>query len=880
MKQKITLQKLETFLFSLADDLRSKMDANEYKYYIIGLIFIKRLSDEFSKAQKEVKKKYKHLLQEFQDELIEDVTSYGDTFFVPKRARWHEGYMDDNGNQQPPIKHLKSNIGERLNKAIAAIEESNDRLSGVLKNNIDFNASRGKNSERVKDNDWKSLINKLEDFGSLSGENFEFPDLLGAAYEYLIKYFADSAGKKGGEFYTPNEVVRLMVQIIEPKEGESVYDPTVGSGGMLIQSHQYVDENGQDTNKISLNGQENDGGVWATCIMNMILHDVKDFEIEHGNTLEEPLFKDAGGKYKKFDKILANPPFSMDYKKENLTQTSRYRWGYAPETKKADLMFVEHMASSLKKNGLMASVVPHGVLFRGSKEKDIRASMLEDNLIDAVIGLPPALFYGTGIPAAIIVIKKNRKENEKVLFINADAEYAEEKARNRLRASDIEKISYVYREKDVSDEKYSKLISLKTIREHEYNLNIRRYVDNSAPTEIEDVKAHLKGGIPKREVTIHQNQFDKFDFDFSDILKALDDEYLEFISNENIKEQIESNANVKSSLEVYGTHLIQWWDETNEEFSQLEHTHNINKTKTTLIKSFKNHFERLQVLDKFQVAGVFVEWWNSIKYDLKTISASGFGQSLLSDEILIEAFFKDEKEEIEDTEIELSQKESALGEVVEEVDYDTDEDKEGNKEDKKPASAKAYLKDTIKSLEFEEKEPYVSEREVYKKQLKTIEVLEKSIKELKAKKKTLEYELKIKVKIKRYGELEELDNVLESLQAIEKELQKKDLSKKELTKLQSDKTKLKEAQEKLNKLLKEVAIITKEEAKELTLQKHHNLISSELNSGLKEELNTLYKIFENLDAKYAKSLKDIEDSLEKSETKIDKYLRDLGYIGE
>ena len=183
----------------------------------------------------------------------------------------------------------------------------------------------------------------------------------------------------------------------------------------------------------------------------------------------------------------------------------------------------------------------------------------------------------------------NRKENEKVLFINADAEYAEEKARNRLRASDIEKISHVYHTKDVSDEKYSKLISLKTIRDNEYNLNIRRYVDNSAPTEIEDVKAHLKGGIPKREVVIHQNQFDKFDFDFSDILKALDDEYLEFISSENIKEQIELNANVKSSLEVYGTHLIQWWDETNEEFSQLEHTHNINKTKNNIVKIFKNN---------------------------------------------------------------------------------------------------------------------------------------------------------------------------------------------------------------------------------------------------------------------------------------------------
>jgi len=880
MKQKITLQKLENFLFSLADDLRSKMDASEYKYYIIGLIFIKRLSDEFKKAQEDVKKKYKHLPEAFQEKLLEDPMSYGDIFFVDKRARWHEGFVDENGNEQPPLKHLKSNIGERLNKAIAAIEESNDRLNGVLKNNINFNESRGKNNERVKDSDWRSLLIKLENFGSLSGENFEFPDLLGAAYEYLIKYFADSAGKKGGEFYTPNEVVRLMVQIVEPKEGESVYDPTVGSGGMLIQSHQFIEESGGNTNRISLNGQENDGGVWATCIMNMILHDVKDFEIEHGNTLEEPLFKDYGGKYKKFDKILANPPFSIDYKKENLTQTSRYRWGYAPQKKKADLMFVQHMASSLKRNGLMASVVPHGVLFRGSKEKEIRASMLEDNIIDAIIGLPPALFYGTGIPAAIIVVKKNRKEDEGVLFINADAQYAEEKARNRLRARDIEKISYVYRTKDVSDERYSKLISLQILRDNDYNLNIRRYVDNSAPSEMEDVKAHLKGGIPKKEVQLHQNQCDKFGFDPLDVLHVKDEAYFELKVYEDIKEHIASNQSVITSLETYRTHLTQWWDETKETFSLLEETKNINKTKHTLLESFKKYFIHLHVLDTFQVAGVFVEWWNAIKYDLKTISAIGFNESLLSDEMLIDAFFVTEKMQIEACEMEISQSENALSEAVEEVDYETDEDSEGNKEEKKTASAKAYLKESIKALEFEERASYVSEREGLQKQLKAIEELEKAIKELKAKKKSLEYELRIKLEIKRYGEVEELEELNASLQAVKKKLQTKNLPKKEYDKLTKDKTKLETAQTKLSALLHEVSIITHEEAKELTLQKHFALIKNELEDALKEELNALYRIFENLEAKYAKSLETIEASLEQSEQKIEAYLKALGYIGE
>lgn len=880
MKQKITLQNLENFLFSLADDLRAKMDANEYKYYIIGLIFLKRLSDEFTKEKEKVKKKYKHLPKELQAELIEDKTSYGDMFFVPQQARWWEGYTDSHGQVHPPIKDVKSDVGQRLNIAIAAIEESNDRLNGVLKNNINFNSEKGKNNERVKDTDWISLINKLTTFGSLSGENFEFPDLIGAAYEYLIKYFADSAGKKGGEFYTPAEVVRLMVQIIEPKEGESVYDPTVGSGGMLIQSHQFIDENSGKTHHIKLNGQENDGGVWATCIMNMILHDVKDFEIEHGNTLEEPMFKDLGGKYKKFDKILANPPFSMNYKKENLTQTSRFKWGYAPESKKADLMFVEHMASSLKKNGLMAVVVPHGVLFRGSKEKEIRSAMLEDNIIDAVIGLPPALFYGTGIPAAILVIRKNRKEDDKVLFINADAEYVEEKARNRLRASDIEKISYVYHNKDESNQKYSKLISLDYIRTQDYNLNIRRYVDNSKTAEIEDVKGHLKGGVPLREVEVYTTQYQKFNFNYEILLSKRDEKYLLFIDNNDIKEKIIDDENVSTILTTYQNHLNSWWSEAKDEFSKLQETKNINKVKSELLESFKNYFESLQTLDRFQTSGVFVEWWNSIKYDLKTISSIGFNESLLNDEMLIEAFFQNEKNEIEELEIKLSNLENDLSEAVEDIDYEPESDKEDEDPVKSATTAKVYLKGAIKELEGEEKEEYIKEKLAYEKQLKSIENLEKEIKESKVYKKEYEYHLIKKLEVKRYGDIEILPNLLEDQENLQKEIEQKQSKPKEVRKLQKKENDLKEHISKLENIIQTVSILTNEEAKELTLKKHHSLIDNELNHGIKEELNVLIKIFENLRNKYQKSLSTIEDELKQSEEKIANYLSALGYFDE
>lgn len=476
--EKLTLQQLELKLWECADVLRGELSATQYMDYIFGMLFLKRMNDEFNEERSIRYKEFMEqgMAEEEIEELLNDSSIY-EAFYIPEQARWDK------------LKDLNLNIGPELDKAFKSIEDEpkNSELIGVL-TTVNYN-----DKERVPDKKLSQLL-MIFDGMNLANEYIESEDILGNAYEYLIKQFADQGGKKGGEFYTPTEVVRVMVGIVKPQEGERIYDPTSGSGGMLIQSLQYIKNQGGNYKNISLFGQEINLSTWAICKMNMLLHGAKGADIQKGDTIREPKHTE-GGVLKTFDKVLANPPFSLSnwgLDEAKADQYHRFPYGIPPKSY-GDLAFVSHMVSSINMKGKMASVVPHGVLFRGGAEQAIRTGFLKDDLIEAVIGLPQNIFYGTGIPAAILVINKNKTEERrnKVLFIDGSNDFIKDGNKNKLRDEDIAKIVKVFDEyKDV--EKYGNVVELKTIEENDYNLNISRYVDTTEEEEEVDIDLVLQ----------------------------------------------------------------------------------------------------------------------------------------------------------------------------------------------------------------------------------------------------------------------------------------------------------------------------------------------------------------------------------------------------
>lgn len=471
----LTQQELEQRLLAACNCLRGPVDPTDYKAYIFPLLFLKRVSDYWDWE-------YARALDAFEGD--EELARLEDNFrFVLPDADLDRKLP---GCHWRDVQALTENVGAGLQTILQRIELANaDTLAGI------FGDVQWANKDKLPEH---TLLNVIEEFSTLDLSPDNAPgDVLGAAYEYLLKYFADTTGKKAGEFFTPRSVVRLLTLILDPKEGESGHDPTVGSAGMLVEMANVVRERGGDARTLKLAGQEVQLTTAAIARMNLFLHDIEDFRIRRGDTLRGPKFLTPGGELERFDMVIANPPFSLNpWGHETWAHDpyGRSRYGVPPATK-GDFAFVEHMVASMNPGtGGVAVVMPQGVLFRGGAEKEIRQRMLEAGLFDAVIGLPPNLFYNTGLPACVLVLRaKPRQGREgKVLFIDASKRFVKRGARNEMEHDDVDAIARAVVSGDDPDGEDGLALALVPIGEiasNDWDMNIGRYVRGEVAEEID-----------------------------------------------------------------------------------------------------------------------------------------------------------------------------------------------------------------------------------------------------------------------------------------------------------------------------------------------------------------------------------------------------------
>ncbi|GGB24802.1 type I restriction-modification system subunit M [Puia dinghuensis] len=502
MTKKLTQKEINNIVWKACDTFRGTIDATQYKDYILTMLFLKYVTDVWKDKRADYAEKYNG------NEVRIERALRNERFQVPSECTFDYLYEQRN----------ESNVGEQINIALEKLEDANrSKLERVFRN-IDFNSEA--NLGQTKDRN-RRLKNLLVDFSELDLQpsHLEGNDVIGDAYEFLIAQFASDAGKKAGEFYTPGEVSTLLAKLVDPQPGNRIADPACGSGSLLIKVAREV-----GNNNFSLYGQENNGSTWALARMNMFLHEMDNADIEWGDTLNNPRLLE-GDELMRFHIVVANPPFSLDKwgaDYAHADQYNRFHRGIPPKSK-GDYAFITHMIETTYEDiGKAGVIVPHGVLFRGSSEGKIREELIRENLLEAVIGLPANLFFGTGIPAAILLFNKGKGDNKDVLFIDASREYQEGKNQNRLRPEDIKHIVDTYKAFNLAkplhtetgaviEDKYAYRATLKEMEENDYNLNIPRYVDTFEEETPVDIKATQQEiARLKRELATVEAEMEKY----------------------------------------------------------------------------------------------------------------------------------------------------------------------------------------------------------------------------------------------------------------------------------------------------------------------------------------------------------------------------------
>ena len=617
-------QQLAAKIWESANQMRSKIEANEYKDYILGFIFYKYLCDkaeQFAKKEGYTEEDLVNLSEEDSEtvdyfkENIGFFISYDNLF-----STWIKLGRDFD----------VSNVRDSLSAFDRLISPAHKKLFDGIFDTLQTGLSKLGESAPAQTKAISQLIYLIKDIPMNTKTDY---DILGFIYEYLISMFAATAGKKAGEFYTPHEVSVLMSEIVadalKDRREIQIYDPTSGSGSLLINIGSSVAKHIDDENNIKYFAQELKKNTYNLTRMNLVMRGIlpSNIDTRNGDTLEEdwPYFDedDPVGTYNPLyiDAVVSNPPYSQKWDSQNKESDPRYaRFGLAPKTK-ADYAFLLHDLYHLKPDGIMTIVLPHGVLFRGGEEGEIRKNLIEQNHIDAIIGLPANIFFGTGIPTIILVLKQKR-ENSDILIVDASKGFEKVGKNNKLRASDIKKIAdtVIHRE---TTPKYSKVVSRETIRENEYNLNIPRYVDSSAEEESFDIYATMFGGIPKYEIDKLQEYWEAFPTLKIALFNNISSEYRN-IKCENIKQTITEHSDVKAFIEKFDTSFGDFNKFLRSELLEQVESVKIQKEEALLSSDIFKRLEDIPLIDKYEAYQILSDKWLTIAVDLEIIQTEGF----------------------------------------------------------------------------------------------------------------------------------------------------------------------------------------------------------------------------------------------------------------